>query len=107
MSKVRKFLSEDGTVRIATVNSTKLVEESIRHHDMSMLAACLCGRAQTGAVLLASQLKDKQKVGLYFKGNGPIGLVFAESNFESEFSTPSNFVAVKLSKKYENIFLIW
>ena len=84
MSKVRKFLSEDGTVRIATVNSTKLVEESIRHHDMSMLAACLCGRAQTGAVLLASQLKDKQKVGLYFKGNGPIGLVFAESNFESE-----------------------
>ena len=23
-----------------------------------MLAACLCGRAQTGAVLLASQLKD-------------------------------------------------
>ena len=84
MTKVRKFLSEDGTVRIATVDSTKLVEESIKHQNMSMLAACLCGRAQTGAVLLASQLKDKQKVGLYFKGNGPIGLVFAESNFESE-----------------------
>ena len=84
MSKVRKFLSKDGTVRIATVDSTELVAESIKYQGMSMLAACLCGRAQTGAVLLASQLKDKQKVGLYFKGNGPIGLIFAESNFESE-----------------------
>ena len=84
MSKVRKFMSKDGTVRIASVDSTELVTESIKYQGMSMLAACLCGRAQTGAVLLASQLKDKQKVGLYFKGNGPIGLIFAESNFEGE-----------------------
>ena len=61
--KSRKFIvKKDGTVRIASVDNTELVtEESIKYQGMSMLAACLCGRAQTGAVLLASQLKDKQK----------------------------------------------
>jgi molecular chaperone Hsp33 len=42
------------------------------------------GRAVTGAVLMAAQLRDNQVVGLHFKGNGPLGSVYAEASYEGE-----------------------
>lgn len=46
------------------------------------LAVLGVGRAMTGALLMASHLKDGQEVGLFFKGNGPLGSVYAEASFE-------------------------
>ena len=38
------------------------------------------GRAMTAALLLASHLKDQQEVGLFFKGDGPLGSFYAHAN---------------------------
>jgi molecular chaperone Hsp33 len=40
------------------------------------------GKAIVGSLLLASQLKDKQQIGLLFRGNGPLKSIYAEATFE-------------------------
>jgi redox-regulated HSP33 family molecular chaperone len=35
-----------------------------------------------GAILLSSQLKDGQEVGLLFKGNGPLGSLYGQASYE-------------------------
>lgn len=48
------------------------------------LAAMGVGRAMTGALLMASHLKEGQEVGLLFKGNGPLGSLYAEATFDGQ-----------------------
>ncbi|RYZ81504.1 MAG: Hsp33 family molecular chaperone HslO [Proteobacteria bacterium] len=82
--KVHRFVSDDFTLRIAAVDSTEVVAEMQRLQKTFPLPTVAVGRAMTGALLLASHLKDGQKVGLYFKGNGPLTAVYAEANFEGQ-----------------------
>ncbi|MCX6127406.1 MAG: Hsp33 family molecular chaperone HslO [Proteobacteria bacterium] len=42
------------------------------------------GRALTGAILMASVLRDRQVIGLHFKGDGALGSVYAEASYEGE-----------------------
>jgi molecular chaperone Hsp33 len=62
--------------------TTNLVEEACRRHDAGPTAAAALGRVLTGAVLLASLLKDKQSVLLRFEGNGPLRKVIAEAGYD-------------------------
>ncbi|MES2746268.1 MAG: Hsp33 family molecular chaperone HslO [Bdellovibrionota bacterium] len=82
MAKVRKYLSEDGTIRISTVISTELVNEAFRYLEASPLAKVLTARALTAAVLMASQLKDKLSLSLNFQGDGPVKVIFAAASYE-------------------------
>ncbi len=63
-------------------NTTRLVSESCRSHDVGPTAAAALGRALTGAVLLAAILKDQQNVQLKFEGNGPLGKIVTEAGNE-------------------------
>jgi molecular chaperone Hsp33 len=82
--KVHRFVSNDYTLRIAAVDSTAVVAEMQRLQQTYPLPTVAVGRAMTGALLLASHLKEGQQVGLYFKGNGPLTAVYAEANFEGQ-----------------------
>lgn len=82
VAKIRKYLSRDGHLRIATVISTDLVNEAFRYTEASPLVKTLMARAMTGAVLVASQMKEKLSVGLHFVGNGPVKTIFAEATYE-------------------------
>ncbi len=82
MNTVHRFVTNDFTVRIAAVDATAVVQEMQLLQHALPLAALGVGRAMVGALLLASQLKDGQEVGLLFKGNGPLGSVYAEANYE-------------------------
>lgn len=82
MTKVRKYLSEDGTIRISTVISTEIANEAFRYLEASPLAKVLTARAITAAVLMASQLKDKLSLSLNFQGDGPVKLIFAAASYE-------------------------
>lgn len=53
-------------------------------HNSFAIPAVAVGRAMTGALLLASQLKEKQQVGLLFRGNGGLAQVYAEANYEGQ-----------------------
>lgn len=80
--RVHRFVSSDFTVRIGAVNATEVVRHMQTLQNTFPLATVASGRAMVGAVLLASQLKDGQQVGLLFKGNGALGSVYAEASFE-------------------------
>lgn len=82
MAKVHRFVTNDFTVRIAAVDSTEVVAEMQQLQNSYPLATIGIGRAMTGALLLASHLKDGQQVGLLFKGNGPLKSIFAEADYE-------------------------
>jgi molecular chaperone Hsp33 len=84
MPKVCRFVSNDLTVRAAAVDATKVVIEMQNLQNSFPLATVGVGKAMVGAILLASQLKDKQQVGLLFRGNGALKSIYAEANFEGQ-----------------------
>ncbi|MBC7740892.1 MAG: Hsp33 family molecular chaperone HslO [Bdellovibrionaceae bacterium] len=82
MAKVNRFVSDDFTIRIAAVDATEVVKEMQKLHNAFPLATSGVGKAMVGALLLASQLKDKQQVGLLFRGNGALKSIYAEADYE-------------------------
>lgn len=84
MARVHRFVTNDFTVRIAAVDTTLVVAEMQQIQNSYPLATVGVGRAMTGALLLASHLKEGQQVGLLFKGNGPLASVFAEADFDGK-----------------------
>ena len=87
MAIVKKYLSEDKTIRLAATVSTSLVQASIEHQQVSALSLVLMGRLVTGTALMASQLKEQQKIGVYMRGDGPVGTLFAEASYEGAVRT--------------------
>ena len=69
----------DGQVQAAAFWATDLVEESIRIHRLSPLAAAALGRSLMGAAFLALNLKGEESATLRIKGDGPIGGILAQA----------------------------
>lgn len=80
--RVHRFVSKDLTVRIAAVNATDVVKHMQGLQNTYPLATVAVGRSMVGALLMASQLKDGQMVGLLFRGNGALQSVYAEASYE-------------------------
>lgn len=82
--RVHRFVSNDFTVRIAAVNATLVVQEMQKLQNTMPIPTVAVGRAMVGALLMASQLKENQQVGIYLKGHGPLAAVYAEAHFEGQ-----------------------
>lgn len=82
MAKVHRFVSNDLTLRASAVDATEVVAHMQQLHNSYPVATSGVGKAIVGALLLASQLKDKQQIGLLFRGNGPLKSIYAEATFE-------------------------
>lgn len=82
--RIEKFISHDGTVRAAAVVCTSIIEEARKIHQSFPVATAALGRALTGAGLLATFLKESGKIALHFKGDGPLGNLFAEGDTEGQ-----------------------
>lgn len=79
--RVHRFVSKDLTLRIAAVNATEVVQHMQGLQNTYPLATVAVGRSMVGALLMASQLKDGQMVGLLFRGNGALQSVYAEASY--------------------------
>lgn len=80
--KVYRFVTDDLTVRVAAVDATAAVVEMQNVLRSAPLATIGVGRAMVGAILMASQLKDGQEVGILLKGNGPLGSLYGQASYE-------------------------
>ena len=76
---LNRAITESGNVFGIACDTTNLVNEACKRHDLGPTAAAALGRALTGAILLAGLLKDDQNIQLIFEGNGPLGKVIAEA----------------------------
>ena len=78
---LQRVISSSGNFFGIACDTTDLVAEACRRHDVGPTAAAALGRALTGAVLLAALLKDEQSVMLRFEGNGPLGKIITEAGY--------------------------
>ena len=76
MDRIQRFLAYKGKIDIICIESTEMVEEARKVHDLSPLAAAALGRCLSMASLMASEFKQKENsLTLQIKGNGPIGQI--------------------------------
>ncbi|KJR99662.1 MAG: heat shock protein Hsp33 [Desulfobulbaceae bacterium BRH_c16a] len=78
---IERVISDTGNFFGIACNTTELVAEACRRHDVGPTAAAALGRALTGAALLAALLKDDQSVLLRFEGNGPLRKIITEAGY--------------------------
>ncbi len=102
MDEIVKGLIKDENVLVAAVNCTDTVEMSRKIHDTWPTATAAMGRVIAGALLLASTLKEKQKVMIQVKGDGPLQETVAESdwlfNVRSYVKRPHIYMGLKDEK---------
>ncbi len=79
-----KFIAKDLSFRLAAVDATSVVREMQSLQNTYPLATMAVGRSMVAALLMASHLKEGHEVSLYFRGDGPLQMVFAEATFEGE-----------------------
>jgi molecular chaperone Hsp33 len=59
--------------------TTDLVRETQHRHGLSPTATAAVGRLVTGAALLGSTLKGKERISLQVSGDGPLGAIVADA----------------------------
>ena len=79
--KIIKALAHNGKISITCINSTKLVEEARKIHDLSPVTTAAFGRLLTIVAIMGNEMKNKKdKLTVQVKGNGPIGTMLVTAN---------------------------
>lgn len=79
---LHRMIADDGRFFGLSCDTTQLVNEACKKHDVGPTAAAVLGRALTGSLLLAALLKDGQYVQLKFEGSGPLGKIITEAGYD-------------------------
>jgi molecular chaperone Hsp33 len=82
--RVHRFVSNDFAVRIASVNATEVVARMQQLQQTRPLPTVAVGRCMVGALLMASQLKDGQEIGILIQGEGSLSRVYAQADFQGK-----------------------
>ena len=80
MDKLVQGVAADGTIRVFAAITTNTVAEAVRRHQTSPTVSAALGRTMTGALLMASTLKELDRLTVKVEGDGPVGGITAESN---------------------------
>lgn len=92
-----KGIESEGRFKISVVKTTEVVQTAKHNHGLSMLNTVLLGRTLTAAMLLASELKGEERIGLKLEGSGPVGSLIAEANRVGEIRGYAQHPAVELN----------
>ena len=77
---LKKYLFEDRSLRIQTVNLSQTWQETLAHQTYHPVLRNLLGELSAAAVLLASNIKFDGSLILQLQGDGPIALIVVECN---------------------------
>lgn len=79
--KIIKLLAYNGRISVICADTTNLVEEARKIHDLSPVATAAFGRLLTISAIMAIKMKNqKDKLTVQIKGNGPIGTMLVTAN---------------------------
>lgn len=101
MDKINKFLAYNGRINVICCNTTTLVEEARKIHDLSPVVTAALGRLLTVTSLMATDLKNKEdKLTIQIKANGPIEsmVTIANSNNEIKGYAKNTVVDIPLNE---------
>lgn len=104
--KIINFLAYDGKVSIKCIQSTNLVEEARKIHDLSPVTTAAMGRLLTMGSLMGSNLKEKNdKITLQIKSDGPIETMIVvaanDASVKGYIKNPSVDVPLKSNGKLD------
>jgi len=75
-------MTRDGSARIICTDTSEIVEEVIKIHNLARTSAAALGRTLTAASIMGYMLKDdKSTITLQIKGDGPIGTICCVSDY--------------------------
>lgn len=77
-----RTISADGSVSVRVLAATSVVREAVRRHHTSPTASVALGRALMGALLLATEAKDGERLQLRVRGDGPLGTILVTADAE-------------------------
>lgn len=79
--KIMKFLAYDGKVSVICANTTEMIENARKTHDLSPVATAALGRVITIASIMGVEMKNsRDRLTLQIKGSGPLGMMVAVAN---------------------------
>ena len=79
--KLKKYLAYDGKVAITVAETTEIVEEARKIHDLTPTTTAALGRLLTAVTLMGVDLKNENdSITAQIKGDGPIGTMIAVSD---------------------------
>ncbi len=79
--KIMKFLAYNGKISVICAETTQLVEEARKIHDLSPVVTAAFGRMLTATAIMANEMKnEKDKMTVQIKGNGPLQMMIATAN---------------------------
>ena len=85
MDRVVKFMSHVDMVKISCVETTMLVEEARKIHNMNPTPTAAVGRTLTMAVLMGTMMKNEDdKLTIQILGDGPLGQILVVANSKGE-----------------------
>ncbi len=79
-----KAYAFNGTVRLYTANTTKLVAHAQKIHNLWPTSAAALGRLLTASVIMGAMYKGDQELTLRVEGDGPIGRMVSTTNAHGE-----------------------
>ena len=72
--RIIKFLTSNGKISVICADTTKLVEEARKIHDLSPVVTAAFGRLLTITAIMDTEIKERKgKLTVQIKGSGPIG----------------------------------
>ena len=79
--KIKKFLAYNGKISVICAETTEMVEEARKIHDMSPVVTAAFGRVLTMTAIMATEMKgSKDKLTVQIKGSGEIGSIVVTAN---------------------------
>lgn len=79
--RLLRMVDEELNIRIFAAETTSLVEEARKTHNLSPITAAALGRSLTAALMMGVMLKNENdRLTLQIKGGGPLGGIVVVSN---------------------------
>ena len=106
MNEIKKYLACEGRVNIICAETTELVEEARKTHDLSPVATATLGRMLTIGSIMGSNLKDEEEsITLQIKGSGRIGKIvvvtYGTSNVKGYVENPRVDMPIRADGKLD------
>ena len=84
MDKLVQGIAAGGDIRVFGAITTDTVAEAIRRHQTSPTVSAALGRTMTGALMMASTLKELDRLTVKIEAEGPVGGITAEANADGK-----------------------
>ena len=106
MDEIKKYLACEGRVNVICAETTELVEEARKLHDLSPVATAALGRLLTIGSIMGSNLKDaEESITLQIKANGELGkltcVTYGSSNVKGYVENPVVDLPLKQNGKLD------